>query len=105
MAFSDVGISNAIIHRQDATREQLSSLYWLSLVFGVLVFLIIFASSPVIAWFYKEPRLRELVFWVALSFVFLPVGRQFEVLLQAAQGSRPASRSSRCDSSPRGALP
>lgn len=82
MAFSDVGISNAIIHRQDATREQLSSLYWLSLAFGMLVFLIIVATSPLIAWFYKEPRLESLVFWVAISFIFLPVGKQFEVLLQ-----------------------
>ncbi|HET6462179.1 MAG TPA: oligosaccharide flippase family protein, partial [Candidatus Krumholzibacteria bacterium] len=30
LAFADSGVSNAIIHFRDATREELSSLYWLN---------------------------------------------------------------------------
>lgn len=40
-AFADMGISNAIIHRQDATKDQLSSLYWLNILAGVIVFFFI----------------------------------------------------------------
>ena len=34
--FMDAGISNAIIHKQNITNEQLTSLYWLNVVLGAL---------------------------------------------------------------------
>ena len=43
-AFADMGISNAIIYRQDATRDQLSSLYWLNILAGVVVFFVVWVS-------------------------------------------------------------
>ena len=30
--FADMGISNAIIYRQDSTKEELSTLYWLNIM-------------------------------------------------------------------------
>lgn len=81
-AFADMGISNAIIYRQDATRQQLSSLYWLNLIAGIAVFFLVWASTPLIVRFYREPRLANLVFWVALTFLITPVGQQFQILLQ-----------------------
>ena len=81
-AFADMGVSNAIIHRQDATREQLSSLYWLNVLSGIAVFGVVWASTPLIVRFYHEPRLARLVFWVALTFLIAPIGQQFQILLQ-----------------------
>ncbi len=34
-SFADMGISNAIVYRQDVSREQLSSLYWLNIFLGL----------------------------------------------------------------------
>ena len=34
--FADAGVSNAIIHYRDAKREELSSLYWLNVLGGVV---------------------------------------------------------------------
>jgi len=56
-SFADMGISNAIIHRQDATRDQLSSLYWLNILAGVVVFCAVCVSTPLVVIFYHEPRL------------------------------------------------
>jgi len=81
-AFADMGISNAIIQKQDATHNQLSSLYWANLFTGILVGGIVYLSAPLVAGFYQEPRLTQLMPWVSLSFFILPLGQQFQVLLQ-----------------------
>jgi O-antigen/teichoic acid export membrane protein len=80
--FSDMGISSAIIQRQDINKQQLSSLYWLNLMAGVGVFIIVLLISPLIADFYKEPRLTDLLFYVAFIFLITPIGQQFQYLLQ-----------------------
>lgn len=81
-AFSDMGFSNAIIYRQDANQDQLSTIYWLSILTGVLVFALVWVATPLLVYFYHEPRLRDLLFWAALSFIITSIGNQFQVLLQ-----------------------
>ena len=81
-AFADMGISNAIIHRQDATKEQLSSLYWLNILAGVIVFCVVCISTPLVVEFYREPRLRNLLYLTAAVFLITPLGQQFQILLQ-----------------------
>jgi lipopolysaccharide exporter len=81
-SYSDLGISSAIIHYQKISREQLSSLYWLNLLAGGLIFLILNASAPLIISIYNEPRLENLILWAATIFLILPWGQQFQVLLQ-----------------------
>ncbi len=81
-AFADMGISNAIIHRQDATIDQLSSLYWLNIIAGVIVFCVVCASTPLIVRFYHEPQLPNLLYLTAAIFLIVPLGQQFQILLQ-----------------------
>ncbi len=80
--FADMGVSNAIIHRQDPTREELSSLYWLNLGASVTLYALIVACKPLILFIYTEPRLDEIVPLVALVFVITAPGQQFQVLLE-----------------------
>lgn len=80
--FADMGISNAIIYRQDATREELSSLYWLNILAGVVVFFIVCGACPLITAFYHEPRLINLIYLSSLIFLITPFGQQFQILLQ-----------------------
>ena len=42
-AFLDMGISAAIIHKQEITKDQLSTLYWTNLLAGFILFVIISA--------------------------------------------------------------
>jgi lipopolysaccharide exporter len=81
-AFADMGISNAIIYRQNATRDQLSSLYWLNILAGVIVFCVVCASTPLVVGFYREPRLSNLLYLTALIFLITPLGQQFQIFLQ-----------------------
>lgn len=81
-AYVDMGLSKAIIHRQDVTREQLSSLYWVNLAAGTAVFLLVFGAAPLVARFYGEPRLGSLLAWAALAFLVTPFGQQYHTLLE-----------------------
>ena len=80
--FADMGISNAIIYRQDSTHEELSSLYWLNIFAGVSIFLLIWILSPPVAAFYKEIRLTNLLRLTGIIFLIVPFGQQFQILLQ-----------------------
>ena len=80
--YSDAGISAAIIHRQDATAEQLSSLYWLNILAGILVFILIWILTPVVVLLFNEQRLSALIHTINFTFLIIPWGKQFEILLQ-----------------------
>ena len=80
--FADMGISNAIIYRQDATDKELSSLYWLNIFAGAVIFLLVWFLSPSAAAFYKEIRLTNLLRLTGVIFLIVPFGQQFQILLQ-----------------------
>jgi O-antigen/teichoic acid export membrane protein len=79
-AFLDMGISNAIIHKQDITKDQLSTLYWVNVLAGILLFLIISLVAPLVAIIYNESELTSLILIVALTFLIQPFGQQFMIL-------------------------
>jgi O-antigen/teichoic acid export membrane protein len=81
-AFADLGLSSAIVAKQVRDENTLSSLYWASLISGVIVFLIILALMPLMVSFYDEPELYHILPFAALSFVIIPIGQQFQMLLQ-----------------------
>ena len=80
--YADMGISSAIIHRQDTTVEQLSSLFWLNVFAGFAVFVVTLATAPIVVAVYHEPQLGRLISYAALVFLISPFGTQFGLLLQ-----------------------
>ena len=67
-AFSDMGISLALIWKQDASEDELSSVYWFNILTGVLVSALVAAAAPLIVRFYNEPRLYDMIIWMAPVF-------------------------------------
>jgi O-antigen/teichoic acid export membrane protein len=80
--FSDMGISLAIIWKQDATKEELSSLYWFNIFTGIVISCAVFFASPLVAGFYHEPRLKSLVMLMSSVFLISSVGIPFQMILQ-----------------------
>jgi O-antigen/teichoic acid export membrane protein len=80
--FSDMGISKAIIYRQDATKDELSSLYWLNIGAGIVTFFLVCIACPFITDFYHEPRLSNMIYLSSLTFLVTPFGQQFQILMQ-----------------------
>ncbi len=80
--FMDMGISNAIIHKQNITDVQLSSLYWLNIMSGFVLTLLVFMLAPAIATFYNEEEIIPLLRLLSLSFLINSIGNQYRVLLR-----------------------
>jgi O-antigen/teichoic acid export membrane protein len=89
MAYVDMGLSSAIVQRQHCTENELSSLYWLNIAAGLVVFAVIFAIAPIVARFYHEARVTQVVQLSALTFVVAPMGAQYQLLLQKELLFRP----------------
>ncbi len=81
-AFADMGVSNAIIHHQDITHVQLSSLYWLNLASGVLLTSVVFVFSSRIASFFEQPELQALTMTMSSVFILTAIGQQYRILCQ-----------------------
>src|SRR5260370_4091488 len=54
----DFGLGDATTQRSKITQGQVSSLFWLSSVIGLLVAVVVAACSPLIALLYLEPQLE-----------------------------------------------
>ena len=80
--FRDFGLSSAAIQRAEVTQEQISTLFWINLLVGVLLTLLTVAMAPAIAAFYHQPRLVAVSAVMALGFLFNAAGIQHSVLLQ-----------------------
>ena len=78
--FTDGGVSNAIIHFRDATRRELSSLYWLNIISGVIVFVVMWFVSPLAARVYHQPALVDLLRVASMVFIVVALGQQFATL-------------------------
>lgn len=81
-AFADMGISNAIIQRQDVTHNQLSSLYWLNVMSGSVIMVLVMLAAPLVAGFYERPELQGLLLQLSCVFLILSIGNQYRVLCQ-----------------------
>src|SRR5882762_1587034 len=55
--FQDAGLSTATVQRQEITQAQVSNLFWVNVGLGGVTTLVVAALAPVVAWFYREPRL------------------------------------------------
>ena len=82
--FGGLGIGEAIVQKSEPTKEELSTLYWTNVGVGILLFSLLFLSTPLVAVIYHSPEIRRLLPTVALVFLIGPWGGQFNVLLQKA---------------------
>jgi O-antigen/teichoic acid export membrane protein len=80
--FRDFGLSTATVQRTRVTDEQISTLFWINLLVGVLLALLSVVLAPVIASFYHEPRLIGVTVVLAAGFLFNAAGVQHSALLQ-----------------------
>lgn len=81
-AFTDAGFSQAIIYRQNNSREQLASVYTLGIILGMILFAAASGVAPVVASLFREPRLTRLIPLAAVSFLCTPFGQVFQSVLQ-----------------------
>ncbi|NHC33846.1 lipopolysaccharide biosynthesis protein [Scytonema millei] len=79
--FKDFGLSAATIQKTDINHKQVSTLFWINVAMGCILALIVAALAPVVALFYKEPRLTWITVALASGFIFSGLTAQCEALL------------------------
>ena len=78
--FSELGMTVGIIHKQDVTENQYSSVYWLNVMMSVLVFGIVWLISPLLASFYNEPILTTIIPLLGIQILFNAFGKMFQTI-------------------------
>jgi O-antigen/teichoic acid export membrane protein len=82
MLFRDFGLSSAAIQRATVTEEQISTLFWINVLVGLILAVVTVALAPIVAAFYHEPRLLAVTAVLAVAFLFNAAGVQHSVLMQ-----------------------
>ncbi|MFB5197490.1 MOP flippase family protein [Neobacillus sp. KR4-4] len=78
----DLGFGTALIQKEEVSARVLSSLFWINVVVGVGLFVLLFLFSPLIATYFHRVELIELIRILAVMFLIAPVGQQCQYLLQ-----------------------
>ncbi|HXG48625.1 MAG TPA: lipopolysaccharide biosynthesis protein, partial [Methylomirabilota bacterium] len=80
--FKDLGLSMATIQRDKITEEQISTLFWINVLTSGVLMLMLMALGPLLADFYREPRLVGITVALASLFVLGGLNAQHFALLR-----------------------
>ena len=79
--FSSLGLFHAAIQCDSISTDQSSTLFWITLLFGVVLFVLCVALAPAIALFYGEPSLASATIIIGSGFIVSGAGIQHGALL------------------------
>ncbi len=79
---SDFGISNSIIQQKDIDDIQLSTLYWINVLFGIFVFISFLFRSNTNCCLVRNCRAKTPYTNNCFCFLVIPHGQQYRALLQ-----------------------
>ena len=68
--FKDLGLASATIQSPTLTGDQLSTLFWVNALVGILIAGVVSAMAYPIALFYEDSRLTYITLAIAISFVW-----------------------------------
>jgi O-antigen/teichoic acid export membrane protein len=80
--FRDLGLSAALIQKQELSDELFSSVFWLSVTTGLIMMLMLIIFSPYIADFYNANALVPILQVLSLSFLFSGFSAVQQALLE-----------------------
>lgn len=72
--FRDFGVGKYVIQVEELTPERIRSSYGVSIVLAFAIALILLASAPLVARFFKEPRIADILVVMSGSFALTPLG-------------------------------
>jgi len=78
----DMGLSAATIQTKKIMRSKMSTLFWLNLMIGTVLTIVVALSAPLVANFYDRPELRAITVLLSTNFFIISVGAQHKAILQ-----------------------
>ena len=80
--FLDLGISVGILHKQDISRNEYSSLFWLNVITGAFLTFLLVLCAPLVSYAYEEPELTTIIQLLCLNMLFSSIGNQHRIVQQ-----------------------
>ncbi len=74
---SNLGITDAIVHRKELSRSELASLYWLNIAMALPIAGLVTLAAPLIARLFDTPLLTELLPMIAITIIISSLVAQF----------------------------
>ena len=87
--FADLGVNSAYIQRQNVTKLERSSLFWLNVGTSAVLSLLVLAFSSTLAQWFGDERLTPLLMLAAVTFVINALGQQVRISAEKALNFRP----------------
>jgi PST family polysaccharide transporter len=76
------GLDVAAVQKAELNASQVSALFWLNQILGLLTSLLALLAAPALAWFFDEPRLVSLAAVLGGTSLVVALGTQHQALLQ-----------------------
>lgn len=67
--FGEVGFHSALIQRKRVFRLDLDTAFWTNVLVGLVLALAVLAAAPIAVWFFKEPRLANILLVSAAALI------------------------------------
>jgi PST family polysaccharide transporter len=77
-----IGLGAATIQRSQINHHQISNLYWVNVLFGLLMTIAFAGSAPLIEWFFQDQRVVPITIALSLSFLISALAVQHGALLR-----------------------
>lgn len=87
--FGDLGLNSAYVQKQNVSNEQRSSLFWLNISISAGLAVLVFAASPLLAWFFGDERLAPLLRLSTIAIVMSALGHQVRMTAEKSLDFRP----------------
>ncbi len=82
--FVDIGTHSALMYRQKATDDEVSSVFWLNAGLGIIFAGILFLTAPYFGIFFEEPRIVPLLQGLSILFILDGFGLTLLTLMERA---------------------
>lgn len=86
--FTELGLGSAIIQKPDLEEKHRSTVFWVNLLAGLLLTLLVAALAPLLASFYSEPALVDITIVIAFNFLLGSIGIVQRALLRKEMNFR-----------------
>lgn len=69
LMFTNLGLGHAIVQRENINQDEVSQIFWLNMLIGLGLAILIVALAPLLVYFYDEPRL----FGITLAYAVVAI--------------------------------
>lgn len=76
----DLGLSQALIHYDDVSTRERSSIYWLNMLLALVLMAALVVAAPMIGKAFRSEQLVPLLGWSSLMFPLTAIGQQLRAL-------------------------